>query len=198
MGTSENAGELARLGYNLAASNGMGILHAGFGPAYRRAWHPATAAGRGGCTSDRGVDGAQARNLVMDLGDRFPGLRFVIHDREPLFTSAFREVFTVAELRIVTTLARTPRMNAVCERVIATLRRELPDRSVILNERHLTRVLQEHPMHHNGHRPHQLRDQRPADSVARPTRDVTDLNDLRSIRRQPVVAGTISEHRHSA
>ncbi|GGT42086.1 hypothetical protein ACFFV7_25950 [Nonomuraea spiralis] len=34
----------------------------------------------------------QARNLVMDLGDHFAGLRFVIHDRDPLLTSAFREV----------------------------------------------------------------------------------------------------------
>ncbi|MEV1004054.1 hypothetical protein [Nonomuraea sp. NPDC050202] len=79
----------------------------------------------------------QARNLVMDLRDRIAGLRFVIHDRDPLFTLAFREVFEAEGLRIITTLPRTPRMNAICERVIGTLRRELLDRILILNEHHL-------------------------------------------------------------
>jgi transposase InsO family protein len=79
----------------------------------------------------------QARNLMMDLRDRIAGLRFVIHDRDPLFTLAFREVFEAEGLRIITTLPRTPRMNAICERVIGTLRRELLDRILILNEHHL-------------------------------------------------------------
>ncbi|GAA2826227.1 hypothetical protein [Nonomuraea rubra] len=78
----------------------------------------------------------RARNLAMDLGDRIAELRLVIHDRDLLFTSAFREVFTAEGLRFITTLPRTPRMNAICERVIGTLRRELLDRVVILNERH--------------------------------------------------------------
>ncbi|MFI6738936.1 hypothetical protein ACIBI9_38940 [Nonomuraea sp. NPDC050451] len=88
----------------------------------------------------------QARILVMDLG-RIAGLRFVIHDRDSLFTSAFREVFKAAGLRIITTLPRTPGMNAICERVIGTLRRELLDRILILSEHHLARVLQEYLIH---------------------------------------------------
>ncbi|MFI7145799.1 hypothetical protein ACIBO2_12840 [Nonomuraea sp. NPDC050022] len=76
----------------------------------------------------------QARNLAMDLGERIAGLRFLIHDRDPLFTVAFREIFTTEGLRIITTLPRTPRMNAICERVIGTLRRELLDRILILSE----------------------------------------------------------------
>ncbi|URN07139.1 hypothetical protein LUW74_29970 [Actinomadura madurae] len=36
----------------------------------------------------------QARNLAMDLEERIDTLRFVIHDRDPLFTTAFAEVFT--------------------------------------------------------------------------------------------------------
>ena len=51
----------------------------------------------------------QARNLAMDLGDRLGTLRFLIHDRDPLFTTAFGEVFKAEGLRIVTTLPRTPR-----------------------------------------------------------------------------------------
>ncbi|MFI7226250.1 integrase core domain-containing protein [Nonomuraea angiospora] len=54
-----------------------------------------------------------------------------------------------------TTLPRTPRMDAICERVIGTLRRELLDRILILNEHHLAVLLQEYLIHYNGHRPHQ-------------------------------------------
>jgi len=67
----------------------------------------------------------QARNLAMDLDDRLGTLRFVIHDHDPLFTAAFGEVFKAEGLRIITTLPKTPRMNAICERVIGTQRREL-------------------------------------------------------------------------
>ncbi|MFI7127406.1 integrase core domain-containing protein [Nonomuraea sp. NPDC050153] len=140
----------------------------------------------------------QARNLVMNLGGRVAGLRFLIHDRDPLFTSAFREVFTAEGLRTITTLPQTPRMNAICERVIGTLRRELLDRILILNEPHLALVLHEYLIHYNRRRPHQSRQQRPPDTAMQPERDVTDLDDLRSIRRKPVVAGMISEYQHAA
>ncbi|MGV9380489.1 hypothetical protein ACWDRB_32065 [Nonomuraea sp. NPDC003707] len=62
----------------------------------------------------------QARNLAMDPGDRIAELRFLIHNRGPLFTSAFREVFETEGLRIITSLPRTPRMNAICESPPAT------------------------------------------------------------------------------
>ncbi|MER6948128.1 hypothetical protein ABT294_29250 [Nonomuraea sp. NPDC000554] len=92
----------------------------------------------------------QARNLLMNLGDRISGLRFVIHDRNPLFTSAFREVFESEGLRAITLLPRTPRMNAICERVIGTLRRELLDRILIVGERHLALVLREYLIQRGG------------------------------------------------
>ncbi|SDL98629.1 integrase core domain-containing protein [Nonomuraea jiangxiensis] len=140
----------------------------------------------------------QARNLVMNLGDRITELRFLIHDRDPLFTSAFNAVFTAEGLRVITTLPRTPRMNAICERVIGTLRRELLDQILILNERHLTYVLREYLIHYNAHRPHQSRRQRPPNIATQPSRDVTDLDDLRSIHRKPVVTGMINEYHHAA
>jgi putative transposase len=137
----------------------------------------------------------QARNLAMGLGDRLGTLRFLIHDRDPVFTTAFGEVFRSEGLRIITTLPKTPRMNAICERVIGTLRRESLDRILILGERHLALVLGEYAVHYNGHRPHQSRQQRPPDREAQPVRDVADL---RSVRRKPVVAGVINEYHHAA
>ena len=50
-------------------------------------------------------------------------------------------------------------MNAICERVIGTLRRELLDRILILGERHLVLVPREYLTHYNRHRPHQSRQQ---------------------------------------
>jgi transposase InsO family protein len=137
----------------------------------------------------------QARNLAMDLGGRLGTMRFLIHDRDPLFTAAFAEVFKSEGLEVIITLPRTPRMNATCERVIGTLRRDLLDRTLILNERHLALVLREYVAQYNGHRPHQSRRQRPPDTETQPVRDVADL---RSVRRKPVVAGLINEYHHAA
>jgi putative transposase len=111
----------------------------------------------------------QARNLAMDLGDCLGTLRFLIHDRDPLFTAAFGEVFKAEGLRIITTAPRTPRMNAICERVIGTLRRELLDWILILGERHLDLVLREYSTHYNRHTPHQSRQQRPRTSRRSPS-----------------------------
>jgi len=137
----------------------------------------------------------QARNLAMGLDDRLGTLRFLIHDCDPLFTTAFAEVFKAEGLRVISTLPRTPRMNAICERVIGTLRRELLDRTLILSDRHLALVLGEYVTHYNRHRPHQSRQQRPPDIETQPVRDVADL---RSARRRPVVAGVINEYHPAA
>jgi transposase InsO family protein len=134
----------------------------------------------------------------MDLGERIETLRFLIHDRDPLFTAAFGEVFKAEGIRIVTTLPKTPRMNAICERVIGTLRREVLDRILIVGERHLNLVLREYLIHYNRHRPHQSRHQRPPNTRTQPTRGAAEPIDLRRIRRKPVVSGLISEYHHAA
>src|SRR5271167_2339228 len=69
--------------------------------------------------------------------------RFLIRDRGSNFTASFDAVFQAVGTRILRTAVRTPRMNAVCERLADTLRRELPDRMLILGERHLRSVLAE-------------------------------------------------------
>jgi hypothetical protein len=71
----------------------------------------------------------QARNLALDLGERFTGFRFVIRDRGSNFTTSFDAVFQAAGTTIVDTAVQEPRMNAICERLIGALRRELLDRT---------------------------------------------------------------------
>jgi putative transposase len=89
-------------------------------------------------------------------------------------------------------------MNAICERVIGTLRPELLDRILIIGERHPALMLGEYLARYNGSRPHRARCQRPPDLETLLTREVADLADLQTIRRRPVVTGVISEYHHAA
>jgi hypothetical protein len=74
-----------------------------------------------------------ARNLPMDLDDANRGLRFLIRNCDSRFTAAFDAVFTAIDVRIIKTPVRAPRANAVAERFVGTIRRELLDRILIIN-----------------------------------------------------------------
>jgi hypothetical protein len=82
-------------------------------------------------------------------------------------------------------------MNAICERLVGTLRRELLDRVLILGEGHLRSVLAEYQVHYNTARPHQGIAQRvPEDEHDGGHLTVADL-DRRRILRKPVLGGLI-------
>jgi putative transposase len=83
----------------------------------------------------------QARNLALALGERFEDIRFLLRDRGSNFTASFDAVFQVTGTRILRTAVQAPRMNATCERLVGTLRRELLDRVLILSEPHLRAIL---------------------------------------------------------
>jgi putative transposase len=107
----------------------------------------------------------QARNLAISMDRRFEEFRFLIRDRGSNFTRSFDAVFEATGTTILRTAVRAPRMNATCERLIGTLRRELLDRVLILGQAHLRAVLTEYQAHYNTGRPHQgiAQPRRPAD-----------------------------------
>ena len=91
----------------------------------------------------------QARNLALTLDERFEDIKFLIRDRGSNFTASFDAVFQATGARIPRTAVQAPRMNATCERLVGTLRRELLDRVLILGKAHLRTVLAEYQVHYN-------------------------------------------------
>lgn len=86
----------------------------------------------------------QARNLLMDLGDRANEFKFLIRDRAGQFTDAGITVCKIPP--------RSPRANAYAERFVLTARSEVTGRMLILGERHLRRTLGDYANHYNGRR----------------------------------------------
>jgi len=140
----------------------------------------------------------QARNLALSLGERFEDIRFVIRDRGSNFTRSFDAVFQATGARILRTAVQAPRMNATCERLVGTLRREVLDRVLIVSERHLHAVLAEYQVHYNTARPHQGIAQRVPDGEPDAPRATVTGVDSERIRRKPVLGGLINEYTHAA
>jgi putative transposase len=133
-----------------------------------------------------------ARNLLMDLGDAGTRAKFVLHDRDAGFTDAFDAVFQAAGIRVIRSAVQAPRMNSVMERWVGSCRRELLDRTLIWNLRHLMMVLREYEDFYNSHRPHRALEQA---APLRPLPDgVTDLDHFR-VRRHDRAGGVIHQYR---
>ena len=135
----------------------------------------------------------QIRNLLMDLGDRAAGFRFLVRDRAGQFTEAFNAVLADAGIEAVKIPPRSPRANAYAERFVLTTRTEVTDRMLIFGQRHLRLVLADYEAHYNGRRPHRSRHLRPP----RPDHPVADLSRER-IKRRPVLGGLINEYERAA
>ncbi|GAA0426816.1 hypothetical protein Acor_65530 [Acrocarpospora corrugata] len=135
----------------------------------------------------------QARNLVIDLGDRATAMRFRVCDRDAKFTRVFDDVLADNGTKVIKIPPRASRANCYAERWVRTVRAECADQMLIYGERHLRSVLQEYADHYNAHRPHQSRQQRP------PDQDEQVVVPLEGwIQRRKVLSGAINEYHRAA
>jgi len=139
-----------------------------------------------------------ARNLIMDLEDAGSRARFLIRDRDGKFPGLFDAVLKDAGIETVLSGIQMPRMNAVMERWVLTCRRELLDRTLIWNQRHLLHALREFEQFYNYHRPHQgIDNARPMRPLPVPITDPDQIARL-DIRRRDRLDGILHEYEHAA
>ena len=139
-----------------------------------------------------------ARNLVMDLEDADSRARFLIRDRDGKFPALFDAVLRDAGIAVVLSGIQMPRMNAVMERWVLTCRRELLDRTLIWNQRHLLHALREFEQFYNCHRPHQgIANARPLQALPPPP-PPTDVDACLHIHRHDRLGGILHEYQHAA
>jgi transposase InsO family protein len=139
------------------------------------------------------------RNLLMDLEDtgNLAQVRFLIRDRDAKYPALIDEVLASAGITTVLTGVRMPRMNAIAERWVKTLRAELLDRTLMWNEAHLRHALREYERHYNLHRTHRsLAAAAPLRAMPQPVE--TDRIERLEIRRQDRLSGVIHEYGHAA
>jgi putative transposase len=140
----------------------------------------------------------QARNLLMDLDDRGPRLRFLIHDRDTKFSRAFDGIFRSEGIGIVRTPIQAPNANAHAERWVGSVRRECLDRLLIFGRRQLEHVLRVYIRHFNEERPHRALELRPPDRGSGTDRMHTAAHHPPQVKRRDLLGGLIHEYEAAA
>lgn len=83
------------------------------------------------------------------------GPKYLIHDNDAKYGPHFDAVATGTGIDVLRTPIKAPRANAICERLLGSVRRECLDHVLIMSEAHLLGVLKEYVMYFNRSRPHQ-------------------------------------------
>src|SRR5204862_5076632 len=125
---------------------------------------------------DRNLGRPGRTQPVMDLEDTGCAVKYLIRDRDGKYPAMFDAVLADAGIKVVLTGIRVPRMNAIMERWVRTCRRELLDRTLIWNQRHLVHVPREFEDFYNAHRPHQgIANARPLCALPTPLADPGEI-----------------------
>ena len=132
------------------------------------------------------------RNLSDGVDGFLKGMRYLIHDRDPLFTGAFRTLLRGAGVECVRLPAHSPNLNAYAERFVLSIKSECLNKLVLLGEQHLRRAVTEFVEHYHGERNHQGLENRLL------TAAMTPSNDRAPIVRRERLAGILNYYYRSA
>jgi putative transposase len=96
-----------------------------------------------------------ARNLTVADDGFLRGMEYLILDRDPLYTEAFRDLLRDSGVTPLLLPARSPNLNAFAERFVGSIKSECLDRIVPLGEKHLRATVRAFVDHYHEERPHQ-------------------------------------------
>jgi putative transposase len=96
--------------------------------------------------------GRQVTDAVDGILD---GKRFLIHDRDPLFTAEFQDMLASAGVKCVKLPPQSPNLNAYAERFVRSIKESCLDRLILFGEHSLRRAIQEFVTHYHQERNHQ-------------------------------------------
>ncbi|MCP4599089.1 MAG: transposase [Proteobacteria bacterium] len=96
-----------------------------------------------------------ARNLTDPFDGFLIGTKYLIHDRDPLFTADFREMLKASGIKTVKLPAASPDLNAYAERFVLSIKSECLNRVIPLGENHLRVLVREYVRHYHEERNHQ-------------------------------------------
>ena len=103
------------------------------------------------------TDSPTAAWTAQQIVEAFPGdsaPRYLLRDRDSIYGAEFRQRVRGIGIAEVLTAPRSPWQNPFAERVIGTIRRELLDHVIVLNEQHLRRRLRSYLGYYHGSRTH--------------------------------------------
>jgi transposase InsO family protein len=97
--------------------------------------------------------------IARDISDPVDGLllgkRYLIHDRDPLFTAEFQDMLSEVGIESVKLPPRSPNLNAYAERFVRTIKESCLDRLILFGETGLRKAIREFVAHYHQERNHQ-------------------------------------------
>jgi putative transposase len=98
-----------------------------------------------------------AQWITQQIVEAFPWNtvpRYLLRDRDSIYSEAFQHRIKYMGIEEVKTAPRRPWQNPYCERLVGSIRREVLDHVIVLNDRHLRRVLTAYIAYYHRFRTH--------------------------------------------